>query len=83
MEQSCSPPAPQRGCEKARIIPVQPLLEERVQHKKLIYTFNGPYACPPIILPHPASSGPSPNPPSPLNQATISCGLSVHLTFAN
>lgn len=40
-------------------------------------------ACPPITLPQLVNSGPRTLPPSPLNQPTISCGESVHLTLAN
>jgi hypothetical protein len=50
-------------------------------NKKLIKGVD--QACPPIILPQVVNSGPSILPPSPLNQATISCGESVHLTLAN
>lgn len=40
-------------------------------------------ACPPMTLPQLVISGPRILPPSPLNQPTISCGESVHLTLAN
>jgi len=36
-----------------------------------------------MILPQVVNSGPNIFPPPPLNQATISCGESVHLTLAN